>query len=97
MTAYNRQQFFADLAKASPLNALAAPTSSSAPTDRRGRRSRNSKPLKPAYLTGPQIYVVYKGQTTPNLRVASSPAGKELYQDVRKIIGVLRLPIPNYP
>ena len=45
----------------------------------------------------PKIFIRYQGQLSSNLRAASRPAGRTLYQDVKKILQVLRLPIPNAP
>ena len=64
---------------------------------RRGRRSSSTVPVTVANLPGPQIYVQYHRQQTPNLRMVSSSAGKMLYGDVTKIMAVLRMPIPDYP
>ena len=75
MIAVNRRRFFADLAAASPLNAV--------PTDSLG--------------TAPRIYVRYRGRLSPNLRAASSAPSQALYQDVKQILQVLRLPIPDQP
>ena len=45
----------------------------------------------------PAVYVRYHGQQSPNLRTASSTSGQMLYQDVKQILQVLRLPIPDVP
>ena len=47
--------------------------------------------------TAPRIFVRSHGQQSSNLRAASSTSGKALYQDVKQILQVLRLPIPNEP
>ena len=47
--------------------------------------------------SAPQIFVRYQGRRTPNLRAASSQGGQVLYQDVKQILQVLRLPIPDQP
>ena len=45
----------------------------------------------------PRVFVRYHGQLSPNLRAAHSTSGKALYQDVKQILQVLRLPIPDQP
>ena len=95
MTALNRQEFFRDLSKAGPLSALPTGTGQRAMIGRRGRRTM--VPSMTVNVPGPQVFVLYRGQRTPNLRAAGSYAGKTLYQDVKKIMQVLRLPIPNVP
>ncbi len=45
----------------------------------------------------PRVFVRYHGQLSPNLRTARSSAGQALYQDVKQILQVLRLPIPDQP
>ena len=97
MTPSNREQFFRDLSKASPLGSLPVGPARRIAGVRRGRRGQNRPPRPTASLPGPQIYVLYHGQHTPNLRVVGSGTGKALYQDVKKIMQVLRLPIPDYP
>jgi len=61
----------------------------------------NAGPLSalPAGGTGdaPRIVVRYHGRQSPNLRAATTPSGQVLYQDVKQILQVLRLPIPNVP
>ena len=47
--------------------------------------------------SAPAVYVRYHGQQSPNLRTASSTSGQMLYQDVKQILQVLRLPIPDVP
>ena len=69
---------------------------------RRGRRgSFGNRPQTPsAYttaVTGPQVFVLYRGVRSPNLRAASDDKGKELYQRVKQAIEVVRLPIPDMP
>lgn len=101
MIALNRQRFFADLASARPLPSL--PTGSiTAPTTPRGGRGGRGRrqaglPAAAAINPLPQIFVQYNGQQSPNLRAARSAPGKALYQDVKQILQVLRLPIPNVP
>ncbi len=97
MTVYNRQQFFHHLTRASPLNALPIRTGRRPTAGRPGRRSSTMAPVTAVNLPGPQIYVQYHRQQTPNLRMASSSTGKLLYADVTKIMEVLRMPIPDYP
>ena len=98
MAAVNRRRFFADLAAAEPLNIL--PTGArSAPASaqrQRGRRLRQA-PSAGGVTPYPQVYVRYQGRQSPNLRDAGSPPGQALYQDVKQILQVLRLPIPNQP
>lgn len=98
MVAVNRRRFFADLAAAEPLNTL--PTGArSAPASaqrQRGRRSRQT-PSAGGATPYPQVYVRYQGRQSPNLRAAGSSPGRALYQDVKQILQVLRLPIPNQP
>ena len=77
-----RQRFFADLAKAEPLNRLSV----GATAFRGGAR-----------ISGPQVFVRFHGQQSPNLRDAQSASGRDLYQDVKQILQVLRLPIPDVP
>ncbi len=97
MTSLNRKQFFRDLNKAGALNALPVGMGRGTTGNRRGRRAQ-PKPLGMArYLPGPQVYVLYRGQQTPNLRAVGSHTGKVLYGDVTKIMAVLRMPIPDYP
>ena len=97
LTAFNRQQLFHDLTKASPLNALPIGTGQRSMAGRRGRRRSSTAPVAAANLPGPQIYVQYHRQQTPNLRMVSSSTGKMLYEDVTKIMEKLRMPIPDYP
>ena len=104
LIALNRERFFADLAKAGPLPNL--PTGSvTAPFGqqggRRGGRGRGGQ-RTPAFTPGrvnpyPKIFVRYHGKLSPNLRQASSEQGRVLYQDVKQILSILRLPIPNVP
>ncbi len=47
--------------------------------------------------SAPAVYVRYHGQLSPNLRTASSQNGQVLYQDVKQILQVLRLPVPDFP
>lgn len=92
MTTEIHRRFLADLAKAAPVNALS--TGAVAPAGRQGRRVQVTLPRQ---VYGAQVYVIYQTRTSPNLRMASSAAGKTLYQDVKQIMSVLRLPVPNVP
>ena len=47
--------------------------------------------------SAPEIFVRYRGRLSPNLRAARSTSGQALYQDVKQILQVLRLPIPDVP
>jgi hypothetical protein len=95
MDAVNQKRFFADLASAEPLANLA---SGSQPTARRSRRGRGGPQAAPARVNPyPQVFVRYQGRQSPNLRTASSQNGRVLYQDVKQILQVLRLPIPDVP
>lgn len=47
--------------------------------------------------SAPEIFVRYRGRLSSNLRAASSASGQALYQDVKQILQVLRLPIPDQP
>ena len=47
--------------------------------------------------TAPRIFVQFRGQQSSNLRAARSASGQALYQDVKQILQVLRLPIPDQP
>ncbi len=69
---------------------------------RRGRRGGFGNRPQPnttytAPMTGPQVFVLYRGVRSPNLRAASDDKGKELYQRVKQAIEVVRLPIPDMP
>ncbi len=97
MTSLNRHRFFRDLTKAGPLNALPVGTGQGMTGSRRGRRNRAMPQNMAGSLSGPQVYVLYRGRQTPNLRAAGSSAGKAIYQDVKQIMNVLRMPIPDYP
>ncbi len=95
MTTLNRQEFFRDLRKAEPLNALSTGAN---PRGRKGRRGRRTMAQGMAVnVPGPGVYILYRRQRTPNLRAVGSAAGKALYQDVKKIMQVLRLPIADVP
>ena len=107
LIAANRQRFFADLAKAEPVSQLSTGAVTSAgPRGVRGRNGRRgfrqqqqapggaSRQAPSAY---PEIFVRYQGRQSPNLRQANSEPGRVLYQDVKQILQVLRLPIPNVP
>ncbi len=105
MVSVNRQRFFADLAQAEPLSNLPTGSVAAPPASGSGRRGRGrrqvgtaSPGLRAAGINPlPQVFVQYKGQQSSNLRAASSPSGQALYQDVKQILQVLRLPIPDVP
>ena len=80
------QRFFSDLKAAMPLAALPM-----------GRRAPRGLGLIRDTAPGIHIYLRYHGQQSPDLRQVSSASGKQLYQDVKHILGVLRQPIPNVP
>ena len=92
MTPANHQRLLADLAKAAPVNAL--PIGKAAPA---GRRRRRVPPPPPAQACGAQVFVIYQKRESPNLRIAASGTGKILYQDIKQIMQVLRMPTPNVP
>lgn len=94
MTSEVHQRFLADLAKAAPVNNL--PAGNVANTIRGGRRRRVVTP-PPKPVTGAQVFIVYQKRTSPNMRIAASEAGKTLYQDIKQIMQVVRMPIPNVP
>ena len=96
MIAVNRQRFFADLAAAEPLASLPTGSAAAPAAGRRGRRARQTAPT-PGITSYPQVYVRYQGRQSPNLRAAGSAAGRSLYQDVKQVLQVLRLPIPDSP
>ncbi len=104
MIAATRQRFFADLASAEPVSKLPTGTIT-APFGRQGgrRRGRGRGGQGTAVTTPgrvnpyPEVFVRYQGQQSPNLRQASSEQGRVLYQDVKQILQILRLPIPNVP
>lgn len=106
LIALTRQRFFADLAKAEPVSKLPTGTIT-APFGRqggrRGRGGRGRSGQRAAAVTPgrinpyPEVFVRHHGQQSPNLRQASSEQGRALYQDVKQILSVLRLPIPNVP
>jgi hypothetical protein len=87
----NRKRLFSDLAKAEPIRALPSGRNLAA---LRGRRQGRIAPTGPS---GMRVYVQYGGQQSPDLRQASSAAGQKLYQDVRQIMAVLGMPVPNTP
>ena len=101
MIAVNRQRFFADLAQAEPLANLPAGGTAAPQAPRSGRRGRGGRrqgtPGTPTVSSLPQVFVRYNGQQSPNLRTAGSTSGRMLYQDVKQILQVLRLPIPDVP
>ena len=105
-----RERLFADLHDAEPLNRLSTGQNNTASQaspqqGRQGRRGRrggfgNRSQMPSTYtttVTGPQVFVVYHGVRSPNLRAASDDKGKELYQRVKQAIEVVRLPIPDMP
>ncbi len=101
-----RDRLFEDLKDAAPLDRLSADGGSIAPQNNRqqGRRGRhggfNNRTSTPSYtgrVTGPQVFVLYRGIRSPNLRAAADDKGKELYQRVKQAIEVVRLPIPDVP
>ncbi len=102
MIAANRQRFFADLAGAAPLSNLPTGSVAASGSGRRGRGGRRGGTSSPSITAAgvnplPQVFVRYKGRQSPNLRAASSQSGRVLYQDVKQILQVLRLPIPDVP
>lgn len=92
MTPEVHRRFLADLAKAAPVNAIPTGMVMS-----RGRRRRRVQTPPPRPVYGAQIFVVYQKRTSPNLRMAASRAGKTLYQDIKQIMSIVRLPVPNVP
>ena len=102
-----RDRLFEDLKDAAPLDRLGANGGTAAPQNNRqqGRRGRRggfgnrtqTTPTYTARVTGPQVFVIYRGIRSPNLRAASDDKGKELYQRVKQAIEVVRLPIPDVP
>ncbi|MGI4787632.1 MAG: hypothetical protein ACRYFS_02150 [Janthinobacterium lividum] len=94
MIALNRERLFADLAKAEPLARLSTSSSTG-----RIRTNRNAQRVAQAEasLSSPQILVRFHGQQSPNLRAAGSTPARVLYQDIKQVLEVLRLPIPNQP
>ena len=98
MIPLNRQRLFADIARAEPLANLPTGTVAGAQTRRGGQRRNARQPAGASRPTPrPQIYLEYQGSTSPNLRAVNSTAGRVLYQDVKQILQVLGLPIPNIP
>lgn len=108
MIAATRQRFFADLTNAEPVSKL--PTGSipmpfgqqggrqGGRHGRRGRGGQGTVVTTPGRVNPyPEVFVRYQGQQSPDLRQASSEQGRVLYQDVKQILQVLRLPIPNVP
>ena len=101
MIAATRQRFFSDLAKAEPLPNLPTDLLSASPVQQGGRRRRGGQ-AAPRAAAGrvnlyPEIFVRYQGRQSPNLRQASTEPGRVLYQDIKQILHVLRMPIPNVP
>lgn len=80
------RRFFSDLKTAMPLAAL-----------RTGRRAPIGQGLIRDTAPGIHITLRYHGQQSPDLRQVSSASGKQLYQDVKHILAVLRQPVPNVP
>ncbi len=106
MIAPTRDRLFQDLKDAEPLDRLSANGGAAAPQNngqqgRRGRRggfgNRTQTQSNSGRVTGPQVYVIYRGVRSPNLRAAGDDKGKELYQRVKQAIEVVRLPIPDVP
>ncbi len=104
MIAPTRERLFEDLKDAAPLDRLRTDENNIASQNRqqgrRGRRGYSNRTPAPTYtgrVTGPQVYVIYRGVRSPNLRAAGDDKGKELYQRVKQAIEVVRLPIPNVP
>lgn len=77
------RRFFADLAAAGSVDALPMTLSPAV-------ASPNAAP-------GIRVTIHYHGRLSSDLRQASSGAGETLYQDVKQIVQVLRLPIPDTP
>ncbi len=104
LIAVNRQRFFTDLTKAEPVSNLPTGTIT-APSGRQGRRrgrggrggQRTAATTPVGINPYPEVFVRYQGRQSPNLRQASSASGQALYQDVKQILQVLRLPIPDQP
>lgn len=105
-----RERLFEDLKDAAPLDRLRTGGGNSGggnnggqgrPQGRGGRRggfgNRTPTPTYASRVTGPQVFVEYRGVRSPNLRDAADDKGKELYQRVKQAIEVVRLPIPNVP
>ena len=100
MIAPTRDRLFQDLKDAEPLNRLGTDEGSNGYQNRQqGRRrgSRTQAPTDTGRVIGPQVYVLYRGVRSPNLRAAGDDTGKELYQRVKQVIEVVRLPIPDVP
>ncbi|MDQ2800931.1 MAG: hypothetical protein M3Y13_14965 [Armatimonadota bacterium] len=93
MTPENHKRLLADLAKAAPVNAI--PTGITATPF--GRRRRRIQTPPPRQIYGAQIFVVYQKRTSPNLRMAASGAGKTVYQDIKQVMQVLGMPVPDVP
>ncbi len=77
------RRIFADLKQASPVNALP-----------QGARLDTNLPVDAPEV---RIYVYYHTRQSPDLRTATSVAGKALYQDVKQAIQAVRMPVPNAP
>lgn len=95
-----RDRLFEDLKDAVPLDRLRTDQGNNGYQNRQQGRRRGNRTQTPTYsgrVTGPQVYVIYRGVRSPNLRAAGDDKGKELYQRVKQAIEVVRLPIPNVP
>ncbi len=98
-----RDRLFEDLKDAAPLDRLRTGSGNGGGQGRQqgqgGRRGGfgNRTPTYASRVTGPQVFVEYRGVRSPNLRDAADDKGKELYQRVKQAIEVVRLPIPNTP
>lgn len=98
-----RDRLFEDLKDAAPLDRLRTDQGSAGYQNRQqGRRGGrggfgNRTPTYTGPVTGPQVFVIYRGVRSPNLRAAGDDKGKELYQRVKQAIEVVRLPIPDVP
>ena len=83
LTAAVTRRFFADLAQAGPVDALPMMPS---PVG-----------TEPNAAPGIRVTIRYHGRQSSDLRRAGSGAGATLYQDIKQIVQVLRLPIPDTP
>ena len=78
-----RRRFFADLAAAGRVDALPIMHSPAV-------HAANAAP-------GVRVTIHYHGRQSSDLRQAGNGAGETLYQDIKQIAQVLRLPIPDTP